>query len=155
MNIAIDYSEYQSNNIFLSEPVENTVIDNSSFINLIYSTKYFTLSSLYIRFDVNDLKFERKYNKNICHFDLKKNPNLLQLIEIETNIIFKRMIPNKVINFRMKEQLHKNNFKVYTNIPLNYNEKINKGEFLLKISGIWETADSYGLTYKFIYSERE
>ena len=55
---------------------------------------------------------------------------------------------------KIYEQLKNGNIKVFTN-EMSY--KINNNAFVLKISGVWETEQNYGVTYKFskINTERE
>jgi hypothetical protein len=43
------------------------------------------------------------------------------------------------------DKLQTGNIKTFHDVGIH-----NQLSFILKISGIWETSDSYGLTYKFI-----
>jgi hypothetical protein len=66
---------------------------------------------------------------------------------IEEGLLKKANIRNKTPQFKITEQLRNGNIKIFTDNV----EKINtSNNFLLKISGIWETETSYGVTYKFI-----
>jgi len=64
---------------------------------------------------------------------------------IEEDILKKYEIKDKIVQFKIYEQLKNGNIKIFSDIT-------NKtcASFILKISGIWETQTSYGLTYKFI-----
>ena len=48
MNIIINIDDVKTSNIFYQHPVKNTIMDNSNFIRLIYSTDYYTLNNLLI-----------------------------------------------------------------------------------------------------------
>jgi hypothetical protein len=63
---------------------------------------------------------------------------------IEENILKKIEIKNKIPQLKIYEQLKNGNIKLFN--------EVNKlsCSFILKISGIWETHNNYGLTYKFI-----
>ena len=54
-------------------------------------------------------------------------------------------ITGKLYQCKIYEQLKNGNIKVFSESS----DKINN-TFLLKIAGIWETENEYGLTYKFI-----
>ena len=64
---------------------------------------------------------------------------------IEEDILRKVNITDKVPQYKIYEQLKNGNIKIFSESI----DKI-KNTFLLKISGIWETKNEYGLTYKFI-----
>jgi len=125
MNLVLDKNNYNINNVYFYEPVKNTVMDDSKFIRIIYSDELVILNGLYLKLDMND--------KNISKFLEIVEKNILNKYSINKNIIYK----NKSI--KIKEQLlfllGKNNLD---------------SKFLLKISGIWETNLTIGLTYKFI-----
>ena len=69
--------------------------------------------------------------------------NHLKIIEEE--LLNKYENNNKIPQYKINEQLKNGNLKIFIDIG-------NKSvcSFVLKISGIWETEDKYGLTYKFI-----
>ena len=48
MNIIINIDDVKTSNIFYQHPVKNTIMENSNFIRLIYSTDYYTLNNLLI-----------------------------------------------------------------------------------------------------------
>lgn len=125
MNLVLDKNNYNINNVYFYEPVKNTVMDDSKFIRIIYSDELVILNGLYLKLDMND--------KNISKFLEIVEKNILNKYSINKNVIYK----NKSI--KIKEQLlfllGKNNLD---------------SKFLLKISGIWETNLTIGLTYKFI-----
>jgi hypothetical protein len=65
--------------------------------------------------------------------------------KIEENILKKIDIKHKIPQLKIYEQLQSGNIKIFNEVNI-------KSEciFILKISGIWETQNSYGITYKFI-----
>jgi hypothetical protein len=76
----------------------------------------------------------------MSHLDIINN---LKIIEEE--LLNKYENNNKIPQYKINEQLKNGNLKIFIDIG-------NKSvcSFVLKISGIWETEDKYGLTYKFI-----
>ena len=125
MNLVLDENNYNINNIFFYEPVKNTVMDDSKFIRIIYSDEFVILNGLYLKINIS--------NKN--------TPNYLEQVErdILSKFTLNKNIVNKNKSIKIKDQLlfllGKNNLD---------------SKFLLKISGIWETNLTIGLTYKFI-----
>ena len=143
MNLVLPIKEISISNIFFNESVKNTVVDDSNFIRIIYSNQDFVLNSLYIKIDIYSNK--KSNNPSIGNTELYII-NLVNLIDkLEQDILNKYSI-NKQQNNKLKEQLQ------YYIQKLNSNCSENMISYLLKISGIWETNNIIGLTYKFIYN---
>ena len=125
MNLVLDENNYNINNIFFYEPVKNTVMDDSKFIRIIYSDEFVILNGLYLKIDIS--------NKNTSNYLEQVERDILSKFTLNKNIV------NKNKSIKIKDQLlfllGKNNLD---------------SKFLLKISGIWETNLTIGLTYKFI-----
>ena len=150
MNIVIDIDEFNKDYIFLQEPVKNNIIDDSKFIRLIYSNNIFAVNTVYIVFNLQIINIENYFNKHKFLFNVKQNTKLInQLKSIEESILDKICINNKKPVFILYEQLNSGNIKLFKDsLKLH---KINKdNEFIIKISGIWENEDEYGITYKFV-----
>jgi hypothetical protein len=64
---------------------------------------------------------------------------------IEDDLLKKVDITGKLPQYKIYEQIKNGNIKLFNDVG-------NKPfcSFILKISGIWETQNNYGLTYKFI-----
>jgi hypothetical protein len=146
MNIALPIEDFNINNVFFQEAIKNTILDNSSFIRVIYSNEYCMCNGICIKFNIPILNIDKSFNKYKCTFDIQDNTELIQRItNIENEIISKCNIKNKTPMFRISEQL-KNSF-IKVSIINTYLQNIN---FIIKISGIWYNEKEYGLTYKFI-----
>ena len=135
-------------NIFYTEKVKNTVMDNSNFSRILYSNELFTLNGIFIKFTFTLKSIEKVFNKYKCSFDNKNIDNqhiVSTLKNIETHILNRYNFVNKLPVYRITEQLNNNYLKVFNEQPHN-----NNNEFILKVYGIWETEYEYGVTYKFI-----
>ncbi len=159
MNIIINIDDVDPDHIFYQNPVKNTIMDNSNFIRLIYSTNYYTLNNILIEITFNIDKVIRHYEKYIYEFDCLKNDKVIKKIHnLEKTILSRADINDKHPVYRIYNQLTSNNIKLYTTLAKtkDINNKLNhkkKVKYILKISGIWEStypANEYGLTYKFI-----
>ena len=147
MNLTINIDEFDDNNIIFSEPVKNTVMDNSNFIRILYSNSLFTLSGVFIKIQLNLSNIEKYFNKFKCSFDVEKNKNIINYLTlIESKILDKIIIKDKTPRRKIYEQLNSGNIKLFTDNIFNNLPKL----FIIKISGIWETEYEYGITYKFI-----
>lgn len=138
MNLVLDREQFNDKNIFFGESIKNTVMNDSSFIRIIYSDKNIILNGIYLKIslcnDTYKCKFmENSYNKNVIIFIENLEKNILNLYN-----------SNKFHSHKIIDQL------IYI-ISKYYGDKaFNNYEFILKISGIWETVNQIGITYKFI-----
>lgn len=154
MFLTLSPTQFQKNNILFSEKVENKVINNSDFYRIVYSDKICILSGLHLHFNLENVNIERYFNKIKCCILDSKNTAILEYIKnIEKEILDKFNTPNKhkkSVN-NISQQLKNNFIKLYTNKYISYGEK-SSINLLLKISGIWESADEYGITFRFFIS---
>jgi len=94
----------------------------------------------------NDITMEKYYNKYKCNFNVLNHKKTIDKIKnIEENILNIYRPAGKIKQLKIFEQLQNGNVKIFNEID----SKINN-DFILKISGIWETPLNYGLTFKFI-----
>ena len=121
MNVILTQDEYDISHIYYNEPIQNTVMNNSKFIKMIYSNEYIILNGVYLL-----LNFKFEVEENI----LNKYPSLKK----PKKIIYDTMITGAI--------------KLFPNDIDDLNN--GKNSFILKISGIWEDQNEYGLTYKII-----
>ena len=152
MNIYFDIDDINIENIFFFKPANNNVIENAYFHRTIYSNKLLTLNAIFIKVNIDIISIENFYTKYKFNFDSKKNSETInKIIEIEKQILKKFLDNNEYLKtkekiYELSNVLNKQNFKLFSN---NINNNL-KNEFIIKISGFWETQKKYGLTYKFI-----
>jgi len=139
MNIILSLKEILLKNIFFIDFVKNTVMNDSSFIRIIYSNKDLILNGLYIK--INLYNYIKTTQKDISLYISELIDNIDKL---EKDILNKYNI-NKIQVNKLKDQL------LYYIHKINTNTQETTVSYLLKISGIWETNNNIGLTYKFIY----
>lgn len=115
------------------------------FIRILYSTDAMVLNGIYLCIQLNDVTCEKYYNKYKCNFNVANHQALIdQLKQIEEELLQKYETA-KLPSYKIYDQLKYGFVKLFHDIDASRN----KNCFLLKISGIWETAHHYGLTYKF------
>jgi len=150
MNICETIENFDINNLYYLDPIKNTVIDNSNFIRILYSNKLFTLNGIYIYLDFTNITFINNNNRGKYSIDLNNNSNnkiILFIKNLEENILNNSIIKNKIQSKKLTELLSSGYIK---NINNTFNIKNNNNNFILKISGIWESDFEYGLTYKIL-----
>jgi hypothetical protein len=151
MNLITYIDNYKEDYVYFSEPIYNTIINihNSKFIRILYSTKEVILNGIYIYIPLNDVIMEKYYNKYKCIFPINmNNKEIIDKIKLlEYNLLkkYKHLCNNKIPQYKICEQLRMGYIKIFNN----FNSKQNCNNFLLKISGLWETNNEYGITFKF------
>jgi hypothetical protein len=148
MNLALDINDFDINGVFFQKPITNTVIDNSEFIRILYSTELMILNGIYIKIKLNIKSVESYYNKYKCVFTTSDNYHIISKIQSMENLILDRYCSNKNKKKKIYEQLNNCYVKIFTDNAINPNNM--PEHFTLKISGIWETNNDCGITYKFI-----
>tara|TARA_Y100000389_G_C17468912_1_gene528395 strand:+ start:7100 stop:7408 length:309 start_codon:yes stop_codon:yes gene_type:complete len=99
------------------------------------------------------MKMEKYFQKMKCCFDYDKNLKTINKIKMIENTILDKIHfdtkKNKIL--RIAEQLKQGFIKIINERNYdNYGKSTNNTKrILLKISGIWESSDSYGVTFKF------
>jgi Zn-dependent M16 (insulinase) family peptidase len=146
MNIVKRIDQYNKNNIFFCEPIKNNVMNEGNFIRIIYSTHNVTLNGIYLLVTLNDITCDKYYTKYRCNFNITNHKEIIDNLKIiEEDLLKKTGIFDKIPQFKIYEQFKNGNLKIFSDVG---NKSI--CSFILKISGIWETQNNYGLTYKFI-----
>ncbi len=151
MLIALTSDQYEPNSIIFSDRIKNNILNNGHFYRIYYSDEHFTSNGLYISFHLKNIKIEKYFNKIKCVFDRYTNMSIINFIKnLEINIL--KSLPiraNKVFIHRIEEQLNNNFIKIFSNAEWRHESKnIN---LLLKISGIWENNNEYGITFRFFF----
>lgn len=163
---AEDLENIDYNNIIICDPIKNSIIDYSSFYKIIYSNSYISYNGVFTIFKVNNITINKDkvfFNNNN---DDENNSVFNKLKHIEehiTKLCSKSKI--KKINYKLKDFLNNNYFKFvnnddvnkfnnFNNLKLLSNSNIasnsNYHYFILKISGLWETRENIGMTFKII-----
>jgi len=125
------------------------ILMEGTFTKIIYSNCDIVINGIYLRIPFNDYGYDKSHSRIILK-DNKINRECINNISKYEHYIlsyFKHINScEKKQRCLLKDQLSSMTFKVYRE---NYNSNaINNCDILLKISGIWEDATDYGLTYK-------
>lgn len=150
--ISENINHFNKDNIVVCDPIKNSIIQYSNFYKLIYTNELLALNGIYILFELNNVK--------ICIdkllFDISSNSvNINKLSELEEYLLNLLWYNNKNKYKKVTEFMNNGSIKysfIDNNNTLQYNNKkiLNNAKIILKISGIWESGDNIGLTFKII-----
>jgi hypothetical protein len=143
MFVANNIENIDLNNIFQSEKIKNTIIDNSEFIKIFYSDKNSIQKGLTI---ICPFKLDNNIsNKNKYFINTQSNKNIVEkIIFLEKEILEKFNFLGKP-KFQIEEQITNNSIILYS-----VNRNKSNSIYILKISGLWIDKNNYGLTFKFL-----
>jgi len=165
MNITLDTKRFSLGNTIFLDTKRNIIMDGN-FTKIIYSNEWFTLNGIFFLFPIETLSIQKIMNKMTMKFHPYQPLNLSiiqDFAKIEYRLIeyYKQMNKcNKKTSNLLAKQLYSGNIKVYkdyngdnynSNIINNINET-DFSQYVMKISGIWETRDEVGLTFKLIHA---
>jgi hypothetical protein len=141
MNLVKNMNQYNENNIFFCEPIKNNIMNDGTFIRILYSTHNILLNGIYLLITLNDIACEKYYNKYKCIFNPNNHKDIIDNIKtIEENIL-KKIDIKKTPQLKISEQLKNGNIKLFNTIDQS------DSSFIVKVSGVWETQYHFGLSY--------
>ena len=144
-NIAMEIEQFNIDNLYFSQPVKNNIINQGYFYRLQYSNDIITINCLQFILHMSNTTLIKYFNKYKCIFNDNNDDIVKKLQELEIKILSK-INTNKKPKYNLYDQIKNNCIKFFSS--KDYPEKPNQFNILFKISGIWEDADYYGITYK-------
>lgn len=153
MNIVLTENQFNINNIYFGEPIQNTVMENSKFIKILYSTEDIILNGIQYLLTFKNITKELYFKKIKISYDVNTHSTMIEKMDFIEKSILEKHVCNKSPK-RILASLFKEGFiKLFPNseddVTSNSNNIIH--HFILKISGVWENADEYGITYKITF----
>lgn len=145
MNLVKKINQYNNNNLFFCEPIKNNIMNDGIFTRILYSNENIVLNGIYLLIDIYDIVCEKYYNKYKCSFNILNNKDIIDNLKLIEEKILKKYNTTKIPCYKIYEQAKCGYIKFFSDIGIKQSHL-----FILKISGIWETQQNYGLTYKFI-----
>jgi len=157
MNILVlPTNEIIPENIYFLDSKNNILMDGF-FTKLIYTNEWFTMNGLYINLpieiqgiDTNTKTYPYNNNngyKRTVFFSVSQYSTLLHQLDLLEQHILSKYIPTdktKHKSFLIMQSLKLGYFRIFHSKE---NQKKNVG-FILKISGVWENVNEYGVSYK-------
>ena len=139
--IAVPINQFTTSNVLFKDHTNNKIIPDSTFCKLMYSTEDCHISGIPLSINLFEFNTNNKY-KFVIHKD--KSKHIIETIQrAEESILnlYKKNISNKIANYKLTNQITRGVIKLN-------NETTISSHFIIKIIGIWESNNEYGLTYK-------
>ena len=154
MNILVLSLElYNKVYLYFLEKKTNHVI-NGVFTKIIYTHPHYTMNGLFLYLSLKNtvIEYLDKY-KTVLKFDPSdNNETIRRMKQMENDIIVqycKRNDINKNIELCLYDHLKQGKVRIYDT------QKTSSSQYIVKISGIWESDTTCGLTYKIMESTSE
>jgi hypothetical protein len=146
----LNIKDFSVDNIFFLESRENNIM-NGNFIKILFSNEEFTMNGIYIDFPIHNYEKKVFNNKKILFFDVMTHSELIsQFSKIENDII-QSFVKNESIknkNIARKKIVNTIQTPMKNGMMKYYNYNGETSKFYIKISGVWETENDIGITYK-------
>ena len=149
MNIILKLYKFKCENIQYLDTKKN-IIMNGNFTKIIYSDNNITLNGIYIDCPFSIEQLDNSFQTNMI-FNLDNTNFFNEIIKIENDILTYYKDKNNITSspqYLLFNQIMNKHIKLY--IQNNAGNHNLNTQIVLKISGIWENVDYFGLTYKFI-----
>lgn len=151
MNVNINTTQFITHNVSWLDTKTNIIMEGN-FTKICYITPEVTMNGLYIKFPIDVSTLEIMDDRTQMKFNPYSNTNINIVKEfarieyklLDNYIQTKQKSLKKII--LLSKQLYSGFMKIYK--ENNQKFKPNNNSFYVKISGIWETCDECGLTYK-------
>jgi hypothetical protein len=156
--IAENINDFDTNSIIICDAIKNSVMQYSNFYKIVFSNKLISLNGLYIVFDLNKVNHTRDKlifnftdNKEVIDKIAYVEKYILNLISSSKNRIYK--ITELLTNGTIKYSYNDTQINIGNTNYSNYNSTTTNKSLILKISGLWETKENIGVTFKVILLE--
>ena len=168
--MVLNNKAFQVDDVFFSEKKNNIIMDGT-FSKILYSSRHFTMNGIFFDFPIHHTKpvvlpdeesDAAAVTGSHPKRDLIYNPYhpqnisvLMDFCKIEEDLLnaYKQFFrTEKQAQCCMKTQF----FNGYVRVRSVYDSLVpfTENQYVLKLSGIWETGSSYGLSYKIMYRVR-
>lgn len=152
MNVVLKQDQYSVEYVQFMKVRKNIIMENSLFIKLLYSDENMVMNSIFIEFPIKITEVIR----NIMFFNIHENEAVLKrFIQVEhdiltyyTTITTCQKTPVYGLQTQIEKGHLKYNYVFSAPLPGNMVPPIVNEKCVMKISGIWENADSVGINFK-------
>lgn len=142
--------------IIINDAIKNSVLQHSNFYKLSYSNDIISFNGIFVLVNINKILYNNIKSFKI-EFNHENNIDIINKINtLEKKILDLLNIKDKERQYKITEIFKSNNFKYTLNDndiekKINFKNEISNNLFIIKISGIWETREKYGITFKIYY----
>tara|TARA_B100001758_G_C18356580_1_gene583074 strand:+ start:296 stop:772 length:477 start_codon:yes stop_codon:yes gene_type:complete len=152
MNIIINTQSFNTHNAYWLDTKPNIIMDGN-FTKINYINEIFTMNGIFLTFPIQVSSIDIIDNKKQMKFNTANYANaslIKEFVRIEHRLLDNYMQTKQINhkkNYLLAKQLYSGIMKIYKeNIQNETNMRTI--QYVIKISGIWETTNECGLTYK-------
>ena len=163
--IVLPHKRITMNGVFFSDKKKNIIMDGT-FTKIQYSESFFTMNGIFVYFPVmphkvfnhTDDACDANYGKKEIHYNPYDENNvgtILELSKMEDELMtYYRDFYHvtKPIQYSLKLQLFSGYIRLRT--AFDSIDTAHDKPYVLKISGIWETPTTCGLSYKIMFYDK-
>ena len=153
MLVLLNDKQYDKENIILLDKNTNAIMNNGYFHRIYYSNKYFTMNGIYLCYHLNSTVIQEDFNKIVISMQ-NNYYNIIydSVCTIEKDIASKYYpYIRKIFVSKISDYFVNNKIRLFNDNNTKNGVYENK-KLILKISGLWETENQYGLTFKLLLS---
>jgi hypothetical protein len=158
--LALQLQQFKIENLFFMEAVKNVIMKNGDFVKFLYSDEDCVMNSLYFEVPIIFTGIEKSFHKNKLVYDPYNSTNISiirELYSVEKAILDYYEHASKKTIYKISESVFHGNIHFVGGGGATVGGDDAAGappaagtRLILKFSGIWENANEYGITYKFI-----
>lgn len=149
MKLALNLSKFNIDHVLFNTKIRNNVMEGD-FNRIYYSDEISNFNGIMLLFKLNDVVCNKYFAKNKLTYNRtdRHNIGMVSLLKsIELQILEKFNSRGKKSVFHITDQLN-NHFIKFLGDDYD-STKYSELYFKLKISGIWENSNEFGLTFRF------
>ena len=105
---------FNSNYTYFNEPIQNTIISESRFIRILYSTPNITFNGINILLKINIDSVDKQYNKNIIYYNVDKNTEVINNIKNIEHTILEKFCSDKTPTYNLESQVNTGILKLFS-----------------------------------------
>ena len=141
------------NNIILLDRNTNAVMNNGYFHRMYYSNQHFTMNGIYLHYNLDNIVIQEDFNKIVIFMQNNYYNFIYESIKNIEKGIANKYYPymKKVIVSKIADYFGNNKIRLFNDNHIK-NGTYEGKKLILKMSGLWETENQYGVTFKLLLS---
>ena len=153
MLVLLNDKQYNKNNIILLERNTNAVMNNGYFHRMYYSNQHFTMNGIYLHYNLDNIVIQEDFNKIVIFMQNNYYNFIYESIKNIEKGIANKYYPymKKVFVSKIADYFGNNKIRLFNDNHIK-NGTYEGKKLILKMSGLWETENQYGVTFKLLLS---
>jgi len=153
MLVLLNDKQYNKNNIILLDRNTNAVMNNGYFHRMYYSNQHFTMNGIYLHYNLDNIVIQEDFNKIVIFMQNNYYNFIYESIKNIENGIANKYYPymKKVFVSKIADYFGNNKIRLFNDNHIK-NGTYEDKKLILKMSGLWETENQYGVTFKLLLS---